>query len=269
MTLAREFFREKVEDYDRLHYKDERSFMSERLASMVGVIDRLKLPPTARVLEAGCGPGRLLAALATRGFDTYAIDTSPQMLQLTSARLRQLVPPRRAGLSVAELEKLPFPNQFFDLVCTAGVVEYLPGDESAIRELMRVLRPGGFLVYPITNASSPVLWFDGLVEALKRKPMLLDTFNWFWTRMGRVPVRPRHFRVRTQSPAKTKTLVTRLGLSIAHEEYFYYLPVPHPFDRVFPGASAAIGRRMTWLARTAAAGVAEGYLIVAKRTGAD
>jgi SAM-dependent methyltransferase len=265
MTPAREFFREKVEDYDRLHYSEERSFMSERLACMVDAVRSLNLPSTARVLEAGCGPGRLLAALEGAGYHTCGIDTSPQMLHLTTARLGQMVPARKARLSVAELEKLPFSDRSFDLVCTAGVVEYLQGDEAALAELARVLRPGGFLLYPITNASSPVLWFDGLVEALKRQPLLLGPFNWVWARLGRVAARPRHFRVRTQSPHKTKRLIEQQGLTVAYEQYFYFLPVPHPIDRLFPDVSASVGRRMAWLAGTKAAAMAEGYLVIARR----
>src|SRR5262245_12819263 len=133
MPEAREFFRKQVEDYDREHYGARRSFMSERLAHMTDAIAALRLPSTTRGLEAGGGPGRLLAAVTSMGFWTTAIDTSPQMLQMTSARLSQLSPPRTARLSVAELERLPFPADSFGLVCTAGVVEYLDQDERAVR----------------------------------------------------------------------------------------------------------------------------------------
>jgi ubiquinone/menaquinone biosynthesis C-methylase UbiE len=262
---ARGFFREQVEEYDSLHYGDGRSFMTERLDKMVEAVDALKLPPGTRVLEGGCGPGHLLAALVAAGFHVCGVDSSPQMLAISSRRIADLGEGRVARLAVADLLQLPFPDDSFDLVCTAGVVEYLEDDAKPLAELSRVLRPGGYLLYPITNAWSPVLYADSVVEAVKRRPRFLSAFNRWWTRLGRPAVRPRHFRVRTQSPARTRQLLTELGLELSGERYFHFLPLPRPLDRLFPRMSAAVGRRMDRLARTPLAPLAEGYLLVAHK----
>lgn len=261
---ARGFFRKQVDEYDSLHYGGARSFMSERLERMIEAVNSLSLQREARALEAGCGPGRLLAGLVAMGLRTYAVDTSPEMLMLASARVTDL-DERGACVAVADLQQLPFPNDSFDLVCTAGVVEYLEDDEKPLAELARVLRPGGALVYPITNAWSPVLYADAIVEAIKRQPGLLSAFNQWWSRDGRPAIRARHFRVRTQSPRRTRELLAHFGMEFSHGRYFYFLPLPHPFDRLFPRISSTIGKRMDRLAGTALAPLAEGYLIVARK----
>jgi ubiquinone/menaquinone biosynthesis C-methylase UbiE len=262
---ARDFFREQVEEYDLLHYGEGRSFMSERLERMIEAVAALGLPPGAHALEGGCGPGHFLAALVEAGFHTCGVDTSPQMLAIASRRIGNLGAGRVVRLAVADLQRLPFPDDSFDLVCTAGVVEYLEDDAKPLAELSRVLRPGGYLLYPITNSWSPLLYADALVEALKRRPRVLSAFNRWLKQLGRPPIRPRHFRVRTQSPARTRRLVTRLALELSQERYFYFLPLPHPLDRLFPRLSAAVGRRMDRLARTPLAPLAEGYLLVAQK----
>lgn len=262
---AGDFFREQVEEYDSLHYGADRSFMSERLERMIEVVAALPLPPGASALEAGCGPGHLLVALVAAGLRTCGIDTSSQMLGAAVERLADRGRGNAAYLALADLQQLPFPDDCFDLVCTAGVVEYLDDDVRPLEELSRVLRPGGYLLYPITNAWSPVLCGGSLLEALKRRPRVLRTLNRWCAWLGRPPIRPRHFRVRAQSPARTRRLVTRLALEITRERYFHFLPLPHPLDHLLPRFSAAVGRRMDRLARTPLALLAEGYLLVARK----
>src|SRR5690606_17091994 len=214
---ARAFFDADAAGYDALHYAGPGSFMSERLACMLAALDRLDLRPGDPALDAGCGPGHLLAALLGRRLRVAAIDTSPAMLARAHARTGGAARLARAGI-----EALPFADGTFALVCTAGVLEYLPGDAAAVAELARVLRPGGHLLLPITNAWSPAGCLDFAVEALKRRRALLRAFNRAWVASGRAPVRARPFRVRRQRPAATRALVRALGLRLVADRYFHF-----------------------------------------------
>lgn len=261
---AREFFDSAAGVYDELHYApDVRSFMSVRLERMLDALEALELPRGARVLDAGCGPGRMLEPLARQGFHAVGGDTSREMLGRARQRLR-------AGghaqlLARASIEALPFADATFDVVCAAGVLEYLPDDRPALLELRRVLRHGGHLVLPITNLWSPAGLLDPTVEYLKRRPALLARWNRLWSRGGRPAVRPRAFPVRRQRPRAVRELLAELGFAPVAEGYFHVLPWPHPFDRLFPGATAALGRVLEPLVRTPLAPVAEGWLTVARR----
>jgi ubiquinone/menaquinone biosynthesis C-methylase UbiE len=57
--------------------------------------------------------------------------------------------------SVADVGLLPFKDGEFDKVLCTGVLMHIANDEAAVRELIRVLRPGGILVCSINNALSP------------------------------------------------------------------------------------------------------------------
>ena len=116
------------------------------IASPGRIADRLRLLPTARVLEIGCGPGFFSPAVARRltaGHLTL-FDAQAPMLRMAAQRLR------KHGLanftSVSGLaQSLPFADQVFDVVFMITVLGEVPDRAAAVREVARVLRPGGRL----------------------------------------------------------------------------------------------------------------------------
>jgi ubiquinone/menaquinone biosynthesis C-methylase UbiE len=95
------------------------------------------------VLDAGCGTGFLSLELASRGHRVTGIDFAPAML----AEARRKAAERDAAISFeeADAEQLPFAPGSFDLIVSRHVLWTLPHPEAAIREWIRVLRPGGRL----------------------------------------------------------------------------------------------------------------------------
>jgi SAM-dependent methyltransferase len=263
-TSARVFFDRSVADYDAQHYgPGARSFMSVRLERILAIVDQLGLPPGSRVAEGGCGPGHLAAALAGRGLRVLAIDTSPAMLRRARERLAAVPGAPHAGLQVASIERTPYADASIDLVCSAGVLEYLPGDAQALREVRRILRPGGHALLSVTNYWSPAGYLDFGVEAAKRIPWLVRAVN---SLRPRHPLRPRYFAVRRHRPAAFRHQLSQAGLEPIRGEYFYLLPWPHPFDRLFPGPTARLNRRLEPHARGRLGWLAEGYLVLARRS---
>jgi SAM-dependent methyltransferase len=105
----------------------------------------------ARVLDAGCGNGWYAEQLISRGAQLTALDGSEQMLAHARARLGRLPP--AAGIPAPDLRfadlsrPLDLPDASFDGVLSALVLHYLRDWEPTLRELRRVLRPGGWLVF--------------------------------------------------------------------------------------------------------------------------
>jgi SAM-dependent methyltransferase len=90
----------------------------------------------ARVLDVGCGSGRLAATLAVQ--EVVCVDSSPAAVAAAGRR----------GLAaeVADAQELPFEDGSFDVVLCNHVLYHVPDQRRALRELRRVLRPGGRFV---------------------------------------------------------------------------------------------------------------------------
>lgn len=102
----------------------------------------------SRVLDAGCGPGRFAATLRRAGADVVGIDPAPDMLTLASPRLG-------GRCARAVVERLPFPDETFDLTLGVTVLEFVADPDAALPELARVTRDGGRVVIGALNPHSP------------------------------------------------------------------------------------------------------------------
>jgi SAM-dependent methyltransferase len=107
-----------------------------------------------RVLEVGAGAAQCSRWLLTAGADPVALDLSATMLRRGGEMGRS------AGLEVplvhADAARLPFANASFDLACSAyGAVPFVADSAAVMREVARVLRPGGRWVFSVSH---PVRW---------------------------------------------------------------------------------------------------------------
>ena len=106
--------------------------------------------PCDAFLDAGCGDGRHLAAIAAAGYRpsrVVGVDISERILETARATAAPLEP----ELVRANLEALPLGDAAFDLVLCTQVIEHLLDVEAGMRELARVLRPGGTLILTTDN----------------------------------------------------------------------------------------------------------------------
>lgn len=129
----------------------------------------------ARYLEIGCGEGALLARV-TKG-EKCAIDLSTEALKRARARTQ-------AHLSIALAERLPFPSDYFDLVASIGVMEHFLDTDEAIREIRRVLKPGGH--YVVLTHVNLTLWDRArrkLAEYVFPRPKPIRLLRWAKARL--------------------------------------------------------------------------------------
>ncbi|MFI7244865.1 class I SAM-dependent methyltransferase [Streptomyces qinglanensis] len=142
-----------------------RAFFGERAArwdtrfpddgpAYTAAVAEVGLRPGDTVLDAGCGTGRALPALRK------AVGPEGTVLgaDLTPEMLAEVVRAGRDGtalLFLADVARLPLPEACLDAVFGAGLVSHLPGPESGLRELARVVRPRGRLAlfHPVGRAA--------------------------------------------------------------------------------------------------------------------
>jgi ubiquinone/menaquinone biosynthesis C-methylase UbiE len=137
-----EYARIAAAEDDHWWYRNTRAVMADFLAPWLGR-DQL-------LLDAGCGPGGNGAWMAAHG-RVVGIDVSADALRFVKARRPGIVPTR------ANLAQLPFADEMFDIVVEITVLSAVQDDASSMRELARVLKPGG-----------AVLLFEPAFERLRR-----------------------------------------------------------------------------------------------------
>jgi ubiquinone/menaquinone biosynthesis C-methylase UbiE len=143
---------ETVENCRDLHFVQRLEIVSKLITE--------GFPRENRVLDLGCGAGVLTERLVAAGFNVDAVDMSADMLEFSRQRLAKY-DASRYRLARAEMQSLPFADAAFDIVACIGVFGYMDDVDSPIREIKRVLRPGGTLVLSIRNLDH-VTVFDGL-----------------------------------------------------------------------------------------------------------
>ncbi|MEU7861962.1 MULTISPECIES: class I SAM-dependent methyltransferase [Nonomuraea] len=110
---------------------------------------RLPVGPGVRVLDLGCGGGRHAFEVLRRGADVVAFDMDQSELDSVAAMFVAMdkageVPPEASGETVQGTAlDMPFEDGSFDRVIAAEVLEHIPDDMAAMREIFRVLKPGG------------------------------------------------------------------------------------------------------------------------------
>jgi SAM-dependent methyltransferase len=117
--------------------------------------DRLGLKPGDRVIDMGCGAGRHAFEMYRRGADVVAFDQDADelagVLELFGAMKEAGEVPEGASADIKEGDALalPFADAEFDRVVASEVLEHIHDDVTAIKELIRVLRPGGTMAITV------------------------------------------------------------------------------------------------------------------------
>jgi SAM-dependent methyltransferase len=115
---------------------------------LLGVLER-NLDPKGglQILDAGCGGGATMESLRRYG-SVRGIEISEEAVEYNRERGREV--------GLGSIERMPFADSSFDLALALDVIEHLPDDLPALRELFRTLRPGGSLL--VTVPALRMLW---------------------------------------------------------------------------------------------------------------
>src|SRR5690349_7035184 len=120
----------------------------------------------ARLLEVGCGMGTDLLQFARGGARCTGVDLTPRSVEITRHRFRLYV--ADGDFMISDGEHLPFRSESFDVVYSNGVLHHTPDTAGSIREVHRVLRPGGVAKIMLYHRNSLNYW----VEIVLRRGVL-------------------------------------------------------------------------------------------------
>ena len=123
-------------------------------------LDAARVKAGTRLLDAGCGTGLLAMLADLRGADVAAIDAACGMIEVARQRLPG------ADVRVGDLEALPFADRSFDAVIGVNSVFYADDMAAAMKEIARVVRPGGLVVLTAWGPSQKCEFLTAIMPQL-------------------------------------------------------------------------------------------------------
>ena len=141
-----------------------------------------------RVLECACGTGAITVSIAKNCRELIATDFAEGMLKRAAKKCRKF---SNVSFSKADITDLKYEDGSFDKVVAGNVIHLLPEPEKALRELERVVRPGGRIIIPTyinkTKKSSGIaVKFIELLGADFKRQFDSDTYRKFFEDKGYV-----------------------------------------------------------------------------------
>ncbi len=196
---------------------------------------RSRLKPVQRILDVGCGSNAGLAVYRTPRREIWGVDCNPHPRLEHAAWFRELGPNG----------EIPFPDATFDLIASSWVLEHVRQPRTFLREVERVLRPGGEFVAVTVNGNHYVSWISRLARTLPHKVTQSVVHRLY----GRPPhdTFPVYYRLNTEHEVRRTAARVGLGLTEvrrhANVDYFSFCPplrraavlLDWALERVVPG----------------------------------
>ena len=118
----------------------------------------------SKLLEIGAGTGQNTGFLIDMSYEVCATDISLEFLEVMNKKFHGCI---NFYTQYADMEKLPFTEESFDVVCSAGSLSY--GDnEIVMNEIYRVLKPGGMFIAVDSLNNNPIYKFNRYIRTLKK-----------------------------------------------------------------------------------------------------
>jgi demethylmenaquinone methyltransferase/2-methoxy-6-polyprenyl-1,4-benzoquinol methylase len=163
------------------------------------MVDAVAVGPGGRVLDVATGPGGVALQLASRtGARVTGVDVTPQMLQAARANVAASPEAGRINLVLGRAEDLPFADATFEALTFTYLLRYVADPAATLRELVRVVKPGGVVASLEFHPPRGLPWYPLWVLYTR---VVLPAAGWAlggreWSEVGRFlgPSISRHYR---------------------------------------------------------------------------
>jgi ubiquinone/menaquinone biosynthesis C-methylase UbiE len=230
------FFDETAETYHRQYFEETPGGYALRIRRMK-VLDFFD-KPYGKVIDVGCGPGVMAESMLNLGCTFWGVDPSPKMIDIARGRFNDN---GRVHLSSGNAMNLDFSDGFFDAALCMGVIDALSDRRQALREMLRVLKPGGTLIITFSNLLNPYAWW---------KLYAFYPVVGLWHRLRRTK------SLRAQSgllsQAKVRALFTQRGAhdlllsegaEVVESVGYYHNIFLSPLDEIWPSGALWVTRK--------------------------
>ena len=180
-----EFFNTEYHWWDAI-YDDEKhpNFLNYEMKKRKDIVINLLeayVPKDTRIFESGCGAGDVMTDVVKHGYHITGVDINYRLLSVAKKQLSEINisseenENKTVNLIQSDVEYLPFQDSSFDALYCVGVLSYLENDTQAVREISRVVKPGGIVLialpslFPIYKFLDPYYYLIGIFEYILRR----------------------------------------------------------------------------------------------------
>lgn len=173
-----------------------------------------------QVADLGCGPGVMVEAVRERGGNFTGIDYSPEMVREASERFHGV--PEVSFLQ-GDIEALSLADGAYDTVICMAVLEYLEIPDKALREIHRILKPGGVALITVPKRRHVDRTMVSLTAPFRGIARMMG--------LGSADRLPRL----CLQPDELDAAARRAGLEWEAGAQYHFTPLPYPLPRLAPG----------------------------------
>ena len=153
----------KIYDNERLRDYEGKKVLRTQLEILNKVLKKHK---SKKILEAGCGTGRILIPLTNKGYNIDGFDLSKGMLTELNKK------DKRIKTKIGDIEKIPYKDNSYDLVYSITVLMHMTKINKAIEELLRVTKKGGYVIFDLPNKESIWTKLSIILNSKKKRSLL-------------------------------------------------------------------------------------------------
>ena len=155
-TMAKHYsetlYSEIADKYDETRWQGKGEFIDLLQKDLLyKILEKCGAQKGDKILDVGAGTGRFVIPFSKKGYDTYGIDISEEMLQRAKNKAGNLP---NLHLKTANASSIAFQDNYFDFITSYRVLVHIPDYEDVVKEIYRVLKPGGYTIIEFNNKYS-------------------------------------------------------------------------------------------------------------------
>ncbi|MBN1916147.1 methyltransferase domain-containing protein [Candidatus Dojkabacteria bacterium] len=201
-------WQKKYSDFESIKSGSPSSYWTYGLERRLKMVRKLVILDDKKILDAGCGIGMFMEKFSEFSSNIYGFDPDPRKIELAKKKFK--------NVTISGAEKLPYKNNSFDIIWFHEVLEHVDNDRKSVRELVRVLKPGGKLIIFAPNRLWPFethgIYINGKYK-FGNIPLVTWLPNFIFNRL--TP------HVRNYSNRKIKNLLQALPIKIVHHKHVF------------------------------------------------
>ncbi len=155
------------QDYYKKKYKQINKKWEDSLIIYKNLIDT-HVNKNTKLLDIGCGHGDFLKSIHDKTKFSYGIDPDKRAIEKNNFIKHKFV-----GFA----DNMPFEDNFFDVAVLTWVLEHIENPEASFKEIYRVLKPGGVVIFLTPNVYNYVVWLIRLIPDFLHDPLNRKLFN--------------------------------------------------------------------------------------------